>query len=415
MRRRKGMLEDLNYWPSVADFMLALFMVALIMGLTNIVLLYSQQENERNEGQNLLVCKQEREGYKNAAESCQKEKHESCVKRLNDLKGKIQQCAKQLEEFESQLNICGKTSACQNNTTNLADSTLKITDGQQRSRSETTLPQAQSSPENTEPDQSKENKNTSQYFNQELQKTPSQPANLQQCEESIGKLITIDASCTTSLNSATAKQQQCLAVLGSCLTNLNQQLGSLGDSSRPAIQMTSAEGFTFDPNKADTSKFRVKLRDKFQGWLKEYNLDKNEKKYHTLEIIGHTDPSPISSSANSGNIDSQLALLDTPDKVVQGSMKSGSNADLGLWRAVAVSQEWYKWISETRTFTPQEQQNLRDIEVRCYSAAYGVPNDSEEGSKCKRKHLDDPKACDRRIEIRFTQVRTGVKGVCKLQ
>ena len=60
MRGRRERIEDLNYWPSIADFMLALFMIALILGLTNLTLFYSQQPSNLTEGQVALQkCKEE--------------------------------------------------------------------------------------------------------------------------------------------------------------------------------------------------------------------------------------------------------------------------------------------------------------------------------------------------------------------
>jgi len=102
-----------------------------------------------------------------------------------------------------------------------------------------------------------------------------------------------------------------------------------------------------------------------------------------MEIVGHTDSVPVGSK---GNFDREiLAFLETNSGI--DSFTGGSNADLGLMRALALRAEWLDWIVD---------RDVREHSVWCYSAASTIP---PKGSKLSGTANRE----SRRIEVRFTQ------------
>lgn len=65
-------------------------------------------------------------------------------------------------------------------------------------------------------------------------------------------------------------------------------------------------------------------------------------KVDTLEIIGHTDGVPL---ARNGNLDVNLpdVLAGNGSKI--SSLTAGSNNDLGLLRALAVKEQWMRFVN----------------------------------------------------------------------
>ncbi|MGL5077945.1 MAG: hypothetical protein ACRDBG_19245 [Waterburya sp.] len=98
-----------------------------------------------------------------------------------------------------------------------------------------------------------------------------------------------------------------------------------------------------------------------------------------IQVIGHTDGEGIS---NNSNIDKSLEIVAQGLKPVS-KLSAGSNADLGLMRALAVVQELQKT-------------GLKNVEFRAYSAAQlYLPSG-------KLASIDrQPDETRRRIEIRF--------------
>ncbi|MDB4785717.1 hypothetical protein OAG70_00405 [bacterium] len=117
-------------------------------------------------------------------------------------------------------------------------------------------------------------------------------------------------------------------------------------------------------------------------------------KVDTLEIIGHTDGVPISGN---GNLDDKLPSVLAGRSKLGGGLRPGSNNDLGLLRALAVKQEWEKYISEHPS-----AKHLSAISVRCYSAGQTILPSNEKGVSPKDFLKGDPKA--RRIEMRLTRL-----------
>lgn len=99
-----------------------------------------------------------------------------------------------------------------------------------------------------------------------------------------------------------------------------------------------------------------------------------------IQVIGHTDGQAIK---NMGNLDTSLTAAATGNQTI-ASLKAGSNADLGLMRAVAVVQ------------LLQKIKGLENVKFRAYSAAQLYSPDSNIANI--DQNADDSR---RRIEIRF--------------
>jgi flagellar motor protein MotB len=114
---------------------------------------------------------------------------------------------------------------------------------------------------------------------------------------------------------------------------------------------------------------------------KQYNIN-------VVEIIGHTDGQPNGSVRSSLDLNlEQVASGEQP----LGNLKAGSNADLGLMRALAV-------VKVLRDIQGKEKR-LKGLKFRAYSAAQLIlPN----GEFAPRDRQDD--VTRRRIEIRFTRL-----------
>lgn len=131
-------------------------------------------------------------------------------------------------------------------------------------------------------------------------------------------------------------------------------------------------------------------------------LLKKYKSIDTLEIVGHTDGSKVSTRSN---LDESIASHFAGSNNFS-SMTPGSNCDLGLMRALAIRQAWNQWLDEQ-----DELSHLKKIDVRCYSAAQTVPPaDSKAAtSPSFRSHWLESNQDARRIEIRFTQLKNSAK------
>ena len=155
----------------------------------------------------------------------------------------------------------------------------------------------------------------------------------------------------------------------------------------PIIDLEDVKSLTFIKGKAEISPgFRAQLDNKeFEELIRILN---GYSSVDTIEIIGHTDASPVGTSSN---LDSGLGGV-LSGRSRAASLTAGSNADLGLMRAFAVKEEWDRWLAGRRI------RLSRQIAVRCYSAAQGVPPNDIAGTPEERE------AKARRIEIRFTQL-----------
>lgn len=154
-------------------------------------------------------------------------------------------------------------------------------------------------------------------------------------------------------------------------------------SAPPVVVIQDSGGFQFDSGSAilsrDLKKYiTVDLVDRIERISQQRSL-------YIVEIIGHTDGQI---NFSKGNLDQQL------EEVAQGripveSLRAGSNADLGLMRALEVVKQLQ---------TVQEQTGrLEGVQFRAYSAAQ-LQLPSGNFAPANR----NPDANRRRIEIRFS-------------
>lgn len=117
-------------------------------------------------------------------------------------------------------------------------------------------------------------------------------------------------------------------------------------------------------------------------------------KVDTLEIIGHTDGVAVS---REGNLDQKLPDLLSGRNGEMSALAPGSNNDLGLLRALSVRGQWESYIA-----TRPEHGILKRINVRCYSAGQTIPP-----KQVSEPNSDDYRSNDssaRRIEMRLTRL-----------
>lgn len=119
-------------------------------------------------------------------------------------------------------------------------------------------------------------------------------------------------------------------------------------------------------------------------------IERNTQKFqiNVVELIGHTD-GQVNGSGTS-NLDNNLEKVATAQAPVN-NLKSASNADLGLMRALAVVRA----LQDIQTKTGR----LRGLKFRAYSAAQLILPNGEFASVNRT-----PDATRRRIEIRFTRL-----------
>ncbi|NEQ16111.1 MAG: flagellar motor protein, partial [Moorea sp. SIO3E2] len=118
-------------------------------------------------------------------------------------------------------------------------------------------------------------------------------------------------------------------------------------------------------------------------------IESNAKDYeiNVVELIGHTDGQP---NLGAGNIDQTIGNVVNKNSSIS-QLRPGSNADLGLMRALAVVQ----LLREIQS----KEGRLKGLQFRAYSAAQLIlPN-----GKIAPISLKDDQT-RRRIEIRFTRL-----------
>jgi flagellar motor protein MotB len=155
---------------------------------------------------------------------------------------------------------------------------------------------------------------------------------------------------------------------------LNQKL----KSASPIIIDEKSGNFKFQSGSAEVpaefkNHIKVKIIPEIQAATKQGNVD-------FIQVIGHTDGQAIK---NSSNLDISLTPAATGTQTI-ASLKAGSNADLGLMRAVAVVQ----LLQQTKGF--------EKVKFRAYSAAQLYSPDDKLATS--NRGADDSR---RRIEIRF--------------
>lgn len=190
-----------------------------------------------------------------------------------------------------------------------------------------------------------------------------------------------------------AKLEEQVANLNNQVSELIAQVEQLSDKP-PIITLDEASKiYLFPSGKAQLSAaFRRNLVQKTFPELVEI-LKKHDRTVDTIEIVGHTDGDPVGSESNLDNLIPQVLI----GQAAAARLKPGSNADLGLMRALAVREAWYEWLES------EEEFGLGRIAVRCYSAGQTTPA----GGALENNNIEQFRRRDdasRRIEIRFTDL-----------
>jgi flagellar motor protein MotB len=183
--------------------------------------------------------------------------------------------------------------------------------------------------------------------------------------------------------------------LKSQLKDLQNQL----NDKPPIIQISEQkEDYRFESGSSEMSK-------KFVGGLNDHEFkrladeiiarqEEGRVKVDTLEIIGHTDGAPLSKS---GNLDQKLPDVLAGNKISSTLLTPGSNNDLGLLRALAVREQWSRYVSRH-----EHRETLGTIHVRCYSAGQTILPEGLKEPNAQDFRKPDSRA--RRIEMRLTRL-----------
>jgi outer membrane protein OmpA-like peptidoglycan-associated protein len=153
----------------------------------------------------------------------------------------------------------------------------------------------------------------------------------------------------------------------------------------PLLRLTEKESFRFSTGSYTLNpQFKAALDSRLpwiQEQIKKYRID-------SVEVIGHTDGQP---SPGSSNLDLLLPKAGTSANLK--GYRSGSNTDLGLLRALAVSNYLKSKLASS---------GINNVTVRPYSAGSLIATD---GSYNPADSMD--RADRRRIELRFTRQEEG--------
>jgi outer membrane protein OmpA-like peptidoglycan-associated protein len=157
------------------------------------------------------------------------------------------------------------------------------------------------------------------------------------------------------------------------------------------LGLDEVKGFRFDPGSADlTPDFKDKLMGdvftKIKDVAQNYGIE-------VLEIVGHTDGLPIGYSRS--NLDQLLngLELESIDRQMISSLKGGSNADLGLMRALSVAFYLNDLTSSS------DDPDIRSLVFRVYSAAQLIDPEKDAIGGAPNLNIGER----RRIELRFTR------------
>ena len=165
------------------------------------------------------------------------------------------------------------------------------------------------------------------------------------------------------------------------LTIAIASLARANNEKPPLLRLTEKESFRFGTGSyALNPQFKAAL-DSRLPWIQEqiikYRID-------SVEVIGHTDGQP---SPGSSNLDLLLPKAGSSSNL--SGYQSGSNTDLGLLRALAVSN--YLKIKLAAN-------GIQDVTVRPYSAGSLIAIDGAYAPADTKDRADR-----RRIELRFTR------------
>jgi outer membrane protein OmpA-like peptidoglycan-associated protein len=165
------------------------------------------------------------------------------------------------------------------------------------------------------------------------------------------------------------------------LTIAVASLARANNEKPPLLRLTEKESFRFGTGSyALNPQFKAALDSRLpwiQEQIKKYRID-------SVEVIGHTDGQP---SPGSSNLDLLLPKAGSSPNLK--GYQSGSNTDLGLLRALAVSNYLKGKLAES---------GIKDITMRPYSAGSLIAIDGAYTPADTKDRADR-----RRIELRFTR------------
>lgn len=191
--------------------------------------------------------------------------------------------------------------------------------------------------------------------------------------------------CLTSLRECHQEQDTSSKQLGKCENQLKICQAEFQCDKPPIITLDEASGYNFETGSANLSEeFKAQLQNKIQV-IKSELL---RYKANVIEIIGHTDGQI---AGGQGNLDRELEDVAAGTRSID-TLRYGSNADLGLIRALAVA-----------LFLEQElksQTELVNVKFRVYSAAQLILPTGELALNTSRTANEQR----RRIELRFTRL-----------
>lgn len=178
-----------------------------------------------------------------------------------------------------------------------------------------------------------------------------------------------------------------LAIIKSTITQitLDKQSGNIPTTTPPIIVIEDNEAYRFASGSAEIpASMLAYIQNKIVP-----EIDRNTKLYkiNVVELIGHTDGQI---NGGTSNLDLNLEKVAQAQQSIN-NLQSGSNADLGLMRALSV----VRLLQDVQIQTGK----LKGLQFRAYSAAQLIlPN----GRFASTNRQAD--ASRRRIEIRFTRL-----------
>ena len=171
---------------------------------------------------------------------------------------------------------------------------------------------------------------------------------------------------------------------GNKISSLNSEVDRL-KSAPPVVVIENSGEFQFTSGSANLpSSLKNYIQTELVGKIEQITEARG---IYVVEVIGHTDGQVNFNGVS--NLDQNLENVALGNEPIS-ELKPGSNADLGLMRALEV----VKQLQEI-----QNQGRLTGLEFRAYSAAQLLLPDGK-FSKVQRK----PDAKRRRIEIRFSPI-----------
>jgi outer membrane protein OmpA-like peptidoglycan-associated protein len=169
------------------------------------------------------------------------------------------------------------------------------------------------------------------------------------------------------------------------LTIAISTLARANNEKPPLVRLTERESFRFPTGSYVLSPAFIKALDnrvpEILETIRKYRID-------SVEVIGHTDGQP---SPGTSNLD--LLLPKANRSTTLSGFRAGSNADLGLLRALAVANHLKGRL---------DPEGAIGLTIRPYSAGSLIAND---GAYAPADNND--RAERRRIELRFTRQQEG--------